>query len=165
MNDQEEISALSTRFDDSFESSSEEQLRLAPLLNTINAVEGIVCSGKSTFLKHLQDYAKGIDFHSEVLLENPLKSFLKLFYADMKKYAFSFQLDMLRQRQRCNERSLDLASKGNAVWNDRSMIGDPVFFILHLTKGNISAEEAVTYKEAIRSMGPYHYDRVLRRNG
>ena len=84
-------------------------------------------SGKTTFLEQLQQYFNSIDLNSSIILESPIKSYLNLFYSDMRKYEFSFQMDMLRQRQRCNENSLALAQRGHIVWNDRSMIGDPVF--------------------------------------
>lgn len=173
----EEIHKQTTHFNRSsdpyanFESSSDEQLKYAPLLNTINAIEGLICSGKTTFLERVQEYLNGISLSSHTIFETPSKHFLQLFYSDMRKYAFSFQMDMLRQRQRCNEISLSLAGrcdqygvtsgKPSIVWNDRSMIGDPVFFMLHLVKKNITPEESVVYSKVLESMGPYRYDRVI----
>ena len=148
----------------SFTTSTEEQLKYAALLNTNNAVEGLICSGKSTFLEKADAYFCNLNIKSHNLLEQPSKPYLELFYSDMNRYAFSFQMDMLRQRQRCNEISTDIITKSGSasiVWNDRSMIGDPVFFMLQCEKNNITKQEREVYLDTFKKMGPYRYDRVL----
>lgn len=148
------------------------------LLGTVVAVEGVISSGKTTFLVLLQRY------FTEVLrlpfigcLEHPDAAMRKAFYRYLKQLihpnpmAFPFQMDMLRQRIKTNSDALAAAGRKNgignhagqpaSVWTDRSLWGDAVFFAMHRADGNISAEQAEVYFSVLKSNSPYQYDFVV----
>lgn len=155
-----------------FSCPNELTTRYSPLLNTIIAAEGIICAGKSTFLKLVGPYLKdSCNLNSSVLCETPNRELLAAFYKDMKRYALTMQIDMLRQRQHVNDASMALAGRkdsyGNSsgraciVWNDRSLWGDAVFATLNYTVGNMTRDEFNIYLSILQSHGPYVYDFVV----
>lgn len=145
-----------------------EATAIAPLLNTIIAVEGIICAGKSTLLRRLASHIRGTGLACNVLFEAPNPELLKLFYADMARYAFTLQMDMLRLRQAVNREALVLAGRGpssgangGVVWTDRSLWGDATFACVNRARGNITHDEFAVYQSALRQEGPYWYDFVV----
>jgi deoxyadenosine/deoxycytidine kinase len=170
-----DLSAAVARFTalrNMFSRPNELQTRYAMIMNSVIAAEGIICAGKSAFLRLVKEYLiTECQLHSHVVFETPCDSLLALFYRDMKKYALTLQLDMLRQRQHTNEISLALAGRkdsyGNSsgkpciVWNDRSLWGDAVFAMLNFQMGNMTKEEFSVYTDVISSKGPYLYDYIV----
>ncbi|CAE8654916.1 unnamed protein product, partial [Polarella glacialis] len=118
------------------------------------AVEGNICSGKTTLSKHLLEALADSDFTSQpsdVFLESDPKCLLKLLYGDPKRYAFAFQTYMLSTRMA----SMDMAMK-NAIRRsvlDRSILGDYVFAVKNRMDGNISSDEWEAYEEIRDSRG------------
>lgn len=109
-------------------------------------VEGNIGAGKSTLCKTVVENSPA---GSVVTLpEQVNEAFLKLFYADKRRYAFAFQLHMLESRSNGNK--LRIANAGTdpeckVVLLDRSMLGDFVFAMTNYITGGISTRELDVY--------------------
>jgi len=107
-------------------------------------IEGSIGSGKSQIASQLSEKLKFRCF-SEPVLD---KGYLELFYSDPKRWAFSFQVEMLRRRWDIHRLAMLEARVGNVagVLLDRGLPGDFVFGGLHRKAGNIHELEWQTYK-------------------
>ena len=126
------------------------------------AVEGNICSGKTTLCREIAAVVEKEDREAsdtdgprrEVLIayEPIAEDALALFYSDVKKYAFWFQTYMLALR--LNEAqsipmrdSIADSKNGNVKISllDRSLLGDYAFAIRQYLDGNISEHELRAY--------------------
>jgi deoxyadenosine/deoxycytidine kinase len=99
------------------------------------AVEGNIGSGKSTLAAALA----GPHARSRVITDSAVDSpFFPLFYADPKRYAKDFQLDLLDSRAASYRRAVALAAQGYTVFVDQSVWSDEVFARQSHEDGNIS---------------------------
>jgi len=119
------------------------------------AAEGIICAGKSHFLKSIGAAAD--------MIETPDPLLLKAFYKDKPRYALVFQVDMLRQRQNINRASMAALQSGKKkrIWNDRSTIGDVGFMVRQWREGNIDDAGKDIYMSILRSLAPYRYSAIV----
>jgi len=106
-------------------------------------VDGNIASGKSTLVNQLGE-ALGYRVFQEPVADEER---LSLFYQDPKRWAFSFQIEMLRKRWAIQELAMLECRVGNidGCILDRGMPGDHVFAYLHYVTGNISRLEWETY--------------------
>lgn len=108
-------------------------------------IEGIVGIGKSTFAKILED-------HTEVIyLREPVdeNEYLYDFYRDMKRWAFSMQIELLHRR--FAQHWTAQTEPGVYVF-DRGISGDKVFADMLKDDGMITPREYRTYINSHKTM-------------
>lgn len=113
-------------------------------------IDGLIGSGKTSLGVKLQEYISKIGIPVQFFEEEIDESFLELFLQDKKKYAFSFQMHMLANRQKVYMSAVNFARYHNGVSIvDRSLIGDAAFCSLHHDYGNISDNEWEVYQNIV----------------
>ena len=120
-------------------------------------IEGIMCSGKSTFCRSILHHSRallGAAARVDVLLEHVDSVFLQAYIADQRRYAFDFQIYMARNRIETLRRAQRLAAAGHTVVIDRGLIGDIVFALMHRSKGNFTTEQWNIYGSVISDAFP-----------
>jgi len=108
--------------------------------------EGIIASGKTTFVKGLAEYM-GLRALFEPVTDNPL---LEKFYAEMEdraknpthepsRYAFAIQMHLMSRRHAMQQLGAweDRHGEYKGAVLDRGLPGDRVFCKLHIEEGNI----------------------------
>lgn len=125
-------------------------------------IEGNIGAGKSTLCKTVVDNSPGgsvVTFPEQVNEE-----FLKLFYADKRRYAFAFQLHMLESRSNRTKLRIAEAFTDPAceiILLDRSMLGDFVFALTNYITGGISTRELDVYCSMINCAEIEECHRIL----
>ena len=113
-------------------------------------IEGNIGSGKSTASKAL---SKRLNLR---LLQEPVdEELLQLFYGDVKRWAYPFQIEMLHRRwamqmSAAAETLVDGGYDGSML--DRSLWGDLVFCRVLAESGMIHPKEFEIYLSAVRNM-------------
>lgn len=126
--------------------------KLKHLRGSIILVEGIIGAGKSTLGKELSVMLNRIGIKAHLFEEEINMPLLELFLSDMKKYAFTFQMYMLQNRQGVYREAITYAEQYNGVSIvDRSLFGDIAFARMHHMSGNIGSEEWNVYQSTIES--------------
>lgn len=126
--------------------------RLRHLRGSVLLIEGIIGAGKTTLGMKLYNLLTRVDIPVMIFEEEVDAKMLDLFLSDMKKYAFSFQIHMLVQRQKIYMKALQFVEKNNGVAIvDRSLLGDWSFCMLHNDYGNISDLEYQAYESVMSS--------------
>ena len=156
-----------------FRTPSTLQLIYQQVLNSLTAIEGGICAGKTYLLKLLMLHVNEVLGNDTcvVLFETPASVLLNDYYRDRRRYALTLQLDMLRQRQAINQQALALVGRKDSVGNssgkprvvftDRGLGGDIIFAIGNHMADDINNNEWEIYASVIRSGGSYIYDRVV----
>jgi len=109
-------------------------------------VEGIIGCGKTTYAREV---AKRLNLYvgGEPVSGNP---FLEKFYEDQKRWAFSMQIFLLKERFKQQLHAATIAI-GAGDWNgsilDRSISGDRVFCRMHYEAGNIDEDSWEAYED------------------
>jgi len=111
-------------------------------------VEGLIGAGKTTLTQAL---AKTLGYR-EILEPVCDNGYLPLFYADPKRWAFPFQMEMLYRRWELHQLATFEAMTGDGAILDRGMPGDMVFAEMHREAGNIHELEWKTYLRMYRSL-------------
>lgn len=115
----------------------------------ITIVEGSIGAGKSTFAKSLHRYLSNKNVETIYFPEFVNQPLLELYLSDMKKYAFSFQVIMARERIQILKKAIEYAKDNKYVIIDRSLLGDYAFAIMQYDNGNITDAEFEVYKSLI----------------
>lgn len=112
--------------------------------------EGIIGAGKTTFSKILSEKL-GAEWLREPDEEtgNP---YLKDFYGDPKRWAFTMQLHLLNMRYRMHQYAQWSSMQGRCVVLDRSYFGDTAFARLQVKNRTMSEEEYKTYTMCYHNM-------------
>lgn len=145
--------------EDSIECADEiKRVRMIDALGgKVISLEGNIGVGKSTLAELLErsegkftltDWEHGKEKFIHVYKEPTNQKFLKIFYDNPDKYAFAFQLSMVKTRlyQAALARRDNIPNgKQMFVW-DRSMVGDYVFSVWNYLLGKISTEEMEVYE-------------------
>jgi len=123
--------------------------------------ESLIGAGKSTLCKSIAKHLGKYGINNTWYPEPINKKLLELFYSDPKKYAFSFQTIVIRERVHV---SIDaykyLLFDGNYASIDRSRCGDLSFGITHYLNKNISGEEFKVYTDLLNSTTLNNYSTV-----
>lgn len=113
-------------------------------------VEGLIAAGKTTLVKTLAEELNYRALYEPVTDEE----LLSLFYQDPKRWAFPFQIEMLRRRGVIHELAMLESQVIGSPWRgtiiDRGLPGDRVFAWLHYSQGNIHEVEWRIYEELYR---------------
>lgn len=126
--------------------------RLRTLRGALIVVEGIIGGGKTMLGQKLTKLVHDAGIPCKFFEEEVNLSLLELFLSDMKKYAFTFQLYMLSNRQKVYREAMNFARQQNGVAIiDRSLHGDIAFAQMHNDSGNISDEEWKVYENIVVS--------------
>lgn len=126
--------------------------KLRHLRGAIIVVEGIIGSGKTSLGKGLTKMIGDAGIPCQFFEEEVNMELLTLFLSNMKKYAFVFQLFMLKSRQDIYRRALEFSRGSNGVSIiDRSLHGDIAFAQMHVTMGNINEDEWEVYSSIVKS--------------
>ena len=116
-------------------------------------VDGIIGAGKTTFIENLQLICESHNVAC-VFFEEPVDhDALSLFLSDKSKYAFWFQMHMLRKRQDIYLEALKKAEENYFVVIDRGLFGDMAFELTQTRLGNISEEEHQYYISQVDKFG------------
>lgn len=103
------------------------------------AMSGNIGSGKTTAAKILTRYL-GLDLYDEPVVDN---RFLAQYYADMKRWSFTLQMEFLLKRVRHLE---DIAKMPRSCVQDRTLHEDPEIFAKYLHGlGNMTDNELDLY--------------------
>lgn len=107
-------------------------------------VEGIIASGKSRLTTQLADMLSYRTFLEPVAD----RGYLELFYADPERWAFAFQIEMLRRRWDIHRLAMLECRAGTCIGTilDRGLPGDRVFAKMHYEAGNMNSLEWGTYE-------------------
>ena len=107
-------------------------------------IEGIIGAGKTTFSRLLSEH-----LDCEWLQEPDEKNgnpYLKHFYNDQQRYAFTMQIHLLNTRFRMHKHAQwSSMQTGKNTIIDRSYFGDTAFARLQLKNGTMSEDEYNTY--------------------
>lgn len=116
-------------------------------------LESLIGTGKSTFFKTALKLMNRNAIKTNCYPEPIDNSLLHLHYSDVKKYAFSFQSIVIRERVHINEDAFNDLLQGDAdfIVLERSQFGDCGFALTHKKYGNISEKEFEVYTNLIRS--------------
>lgn len=126
--------------------------RLKHLRGSIILVEGIIGAGKSTLGRELSTMLNDIGIKARLFEEEINMPLLELFLSDMKRYAFTFQMYMLQNRQGVYRDAITYAEQHNGISIvDRSLFGDIAFAMMHHSSGNIESVEWNVYQSTIES--------------
>lgn len=113
--------------------------------NELIIVDGVVGSGKTTFMNLLKEELSLPGFE-EPVTDNPL---LSKFYHDRKRYSFPLQVFFLNRRFRMLK---DAGENLTASVMDRSIYGDVIFAKLLHEGGDMEKDEFDLYQELLVNM-------------
>ncbi len=113
----------------------------------IICIEGTIGVGKSTLIKALKQYCEKKGFETIVLDEPICPELLQLYVSDIKRYALSFQLIILRDRVELFKQALRQDSPKKIILLDRGLIGDQAFALMQYENGFFTEEEYNVYKK------------------
>ena len=113
--------------------------------NELIIVDGVVGSGKTTFMNLLREELSLPGFE-EPVTDNPL---LEKFYHDRKRYSFPLQVFFLNRRFRMLK---DAGENLTASVMDRSIYGDVIFAKLLHEGGDMEKDEFDLYQELLVNM-------------
>lgn len=113
--------------------------------NELIIVDGVVGSGKTTFMNLLKEELSLPGFE-EPVTDNPL---LEKFYHDRKRYSFPLQVFFLNRRFRMLK---DAGANHTASVMDRSIYGDVIFAKLLHEGGDMEKDEFDLYQELLVNM-------------
>ena len=113
--------------------------------NELIIVDGVVGSGKTTFMNLLKEELSLPGFE-EPVTDNPL---LEKFYHDRKRYSFPLQVFFLNRRFRMLK---DAGENLTASVMDRSIYGDVIFAKLLHEGGDMEKDEFDLYQELLVNM-------------
>ena len=113
--------------------------------NELIIVDGVVGSGKTTFMNLLKEELSLPGFE-EPVSDNPL---LSKFYHDRKRYSFPLQVFFLNRRFRMLK---DAGESLTASVMDRSIYGDVIFAKLLHEGGDMEKDEFDLYQELLINM-------------
>jgi deoxyadenosine/deoxycytidine kinase len=118
-------------------------------------IEGNIGSGKTTVANMLARVRQAHDGPTLVLFE-PLKGRFKellgRFYADPKRWGFTFQMHALQARFRQHALAAELAANGIDVVQDRTIYADGCFGMTVREDSNMDAEEWGIYEDTFGCM-------------
>ena len=134
----------------------------------IFTVEGIMGSGKSTFISALAEslVTRG---YKIIVYEEFIPSSLTMYLCNPRRYAFQFQKEIVLNRIKMINQAIELSSRGNIVLIDRSTYGDIAFIRDHVRKRNLTKTQGeLLIREMPHTPGIIYYlnidnDEVLRR--
>lgn len=129
-----------------YESKHPDYHRYVSLCGKIAIIDGLISSGKTTWGNSIVNYLNSIGIKSIFFTEPIDNEFLNMYISDMKKYSFTFQLDMKCERKKIYKAALDKARReGYFVIIDRGMHGDKAFALMQKHQGMISKQEWSVY--------------------
>lgn len=120
-------------------------------------VEGTVSSGKTILGWKLAEEIKNSGIDVLFFEEAHDKEMLKLFLEDKKKYAFEFQIDTHRRRDKIIRENSAKLAQGYCLIFDRGPSGDYVFAALNHEEGNISTPDFVKYIQEVLAHGNHNF--------
>ena len=128
-----------------FQPLSNEVRKWNCLKGNIITLEGLIGVGKSTAGRSITNYLSGLGFDVVFFPEFMHKPLLEQYLQNMSKYAYSFQVIMVRERLRIYEKAQEVANRGGVAIVDRSLIGDIAFAVMQLQDEIISYSEFEVY--------------------
>lgn len=112
--------------------------------------ESLIGAGKSTLCKSIDYTLDSYDYPTIWYPEPINRSFVKLFYSNIPRYAFSFQSIIIRERTHIYTDGLKFVmNNGGIAAIDRGPYGDLSFALMHRKSGNINPAEFAVYTELI----------------
>lgn len=137
--------------DEMFRTMNPDFYRFSSLRSSVICLEGSIGVGKSTLGKHLEAYLNSIDLKAKFFTERVDYNFLKYYIADMKKYAFPFQVRMLAGRVDVYREAQEFAQTGGISIIDRSITGDVAFAFMQYEKGFFDEKDWEIFNSILRS--------------
>lgn len=117
---------------------------------TLISFEALIGAGKSTLCTSIHRVVEKYNTKSTWYPEPIINDLLNLFYTDKKKYAFSFQSIIIRERVHVLLDAWNFVkTSGGFATIDRSRYGDFSFALMHLKNGNISPDEFAVYTKLV----------------
>ena len=115
-------------------------------------LEGLISGGKSTLCRSIDVPMTKNNIAYRYYKEPINEKLLKLFYSNIKKYAFDFQTITIRERVHVDNEATDfLLNGGKLAIIDRSCFGDAAFALMHHDANNINDEELDVYSDLIKN--------------
>ena len=116
--------------------------------NNFIGISGLIGAGKTTLAKALGKLLN-LPVYYEPVIEN---DYLEVFYRDMKRYSFSFQIYLLNCRFRQHQQVL---WNGTGGIQDRTLYEDSIFAKILYEEGNMEEREYKTYLNLFRNMSNF----------
>lgn len=110
------------------------------------AIEGLICSGKSTLCNALE----GVSPDVKAVYETVIPSFRDAFYANPARYAFAFQTFMASTRIAAIELARYQYASKRLIVHDRNVLGDMVFETVQYRNCTISGSEHAIYRDIVQ---------------
>lgn len=117
--------------------------KLRKYSGSIISIDGLIGAGKTSLGNSMVCLFHENGLEARLFLEYINLPLLKLMIADMDRYAFAFQMVMLRERQRIHSEMVEYCARGGVAIGDRSLIGDYAFALLQ--KKRFTAKEWEVY--------------------
>jgi len=124
--------------------------KLSSWRGRVLVLEGLIGVGKSTLGQSITNYLNSIGIETMFFNEFVNEPLLELYLTDRKKYAFPFQVIMLRERINIYRRAWEIAKKGKFCIIDRSIYGDMAFAQMQKNDYNFTDKEWCTYMSLIK---------------
>lgn len=141
---------------------SDEYRKYSKLRGCIIVMEGTISAGKTTLGDKITEFLNSLGIRAKFYQEFVEESLLHLFYSDQSKYAFAFQLFMLKCCiDNLQQAEHEAKEDGLVCIVDRSLWGNAVFAAMQKDKGNISDNEWATYLRILKTKAPCTADYVV----
>lgn len=162
LNKDEPVKLCANITDEYLELKIKEALEYITNNKVIVYLEGLISGGKSSLCRSINRVLNKRKIRNTWYPEPIDGSLLDLFYSQPKKYAFSFQSIVIRDRIHVNEDAIFFLKDENGfVLIDRARFGDCAFGIMHYNNDNISNIEFVVYTNLIKSGRLDKYSQTL----
>ncbi len=120
------------------------------LVGHMIVIEGIIGVGKSTLGQSLERFLQSIGIKAKFFPEFMSKPLLDQYIEKMEKYAYPFQIIMLRERIHIYHQAHQFSLSGGISIIDRSVFGDYTFAKMQYQNGLISDDEFKIYSQILR---------------
>jgi deoxyadenosine kinase len=121
---------------------------MASFENLFIGIAGMIGAGKSTLARSLGEHL-GVDVYYEPIDDN---EYLADFYADIKRYAFTYQIYLLNRRFQQHQ---EIIWRGRSAIQDRTIYEDSIFAKMLAKTGLMDERDYRTYQTLFRHMSNF----------
>ena len=131
------------------------------LFGSVIVLEGNIGVGKTTAGASMVIYLNSIGLRAKFFPEPVCLPLLNQYQKNMKKYAYSFQIIMAKERIQIYKDAWKFAKKGGISIIDRSLMGDYTFALMQYEKGFFTDSEWNVYLKLLEHDRKFDPDFIL----